>query len=451
MKICKKLIGCLMSLFIVFSMMGPVQAATMESQRNDVSVSKISFNYISKTLYTNEHLQLKATLTPSNATNSAITWSSSNTKVASVNSTGLVYTKAPGTATITAMTSNGITKTCKITVLKRGLTTTSASLYVKGTTKLTFKGSYGTVTWSSDKKSVATVDKYGKVTAVRPGTAYITAKSKTAISRCKITVKQPALNKHSASLYLGSHMTLKVTGGTGAITWTSSNKSIATVNSKGYVTTKKAGTVYIKAKRNGYTAQCKLTVKKPSVNATSKSIYTGFYTTLKVNGGTGKITWSSSNKNIATVNSSGRVVGKKAGTAYIYAKRNGYTTKCKVSVKENAKSYNVSTNVFDYDRGEPSVAVRKVYYSGGALRLDTYVVNNRMTTVKNFKKINFKIYDYTGKLIANQTFTNFALNINPYSYKKITFKFSSAGTLKKGALLYKGITGYYEGSYTYTY
>ena len=45
-----------------------------------------------------------------------------------------------------------------------------------------------------------------------------------------------------------------------------------------------------------------------------------------------------------------------------------------------------------------------------------------MTTVKNFKKINFKIYDYTGKLIANQTFTNFALNINPYSYKKITFK-----------------------------
>ena len=59
MKICKKLIGCLMSLFIVFSMMGPVQAATMESQRNDVSVSKISFNYISKTLYTNEHLQLK--------------------------------------------------------------------------------------------------------------------------------------------------------------------------------------------------------------------------------------------------------------------------------------------------------------------------------------------------------------------------------------------------------
>lgn len=152
MKICKKLIGCLMSLFIVFSMMGPVQAATMESQRNDVSVSKISFNYISKTLYTNEHLQLKATLTPSNATNSAITWSSSNTKVASVNSTGLVYTKTPGTATITAMTSNGITKTCKITVLKRGLTTTSASLYVKGTTKLTFKGSYGTVTWSSDKK-----------------------------------------------------------------------------------------------------------------------------------------------------------------------------------------------------------------------------------------------------------------------------------------------------------
>lgn len=43
MKICKKLIGCLMSLFIAFSIMGPVQAATVESQRNDVSVSKISF------------------------------------------------------------------------------------------------------------------------------------------------------------------------------------------------------------------------------------------------------------------------------------------------------------------------------------------------------------------------------------------------------------------------
>ena len=94
----------------------------------------------------------------------------------------------------------------------------------------------------------------------------------------------------------------------------------------------------------------------------------------------------------------------KAGTANILREQTGILTKCKVSVKENAKSYNVSTNVFDYDRGDPSVAVRKVYYSGGALRLDTYVVNNRMTTVKNFKKINFKIYDYTGKLIRIKIF-----------------------------------------------
>lgn len=411
----------------------------------------VSLNTTSKSFYTDQKYQLKASISPSKATYNTVKWTSSNTKVATVDSKGLVYTKTPGTAYIKATTPEGKTKSAKITVLKRGLTTTSKSLYVKASTTLSFKGSYGAITWSSSNKSIATVDKNGKVTAHKAGSVYITAKSGKAVSKCKITVKKPALSATKKSLRLGSHATLKVTGGNGKITWSTSNKKIATVNSKGYITTKKAGTVYITAKRNGYPIKCKLTVLKPVMATSKKTLYTGFGATLKVTGGTGKITWSSSNKKIATVNSKGYVSAKKSGTVYISAKRNGYTTKCKVTVKANTKTFNISTNVSSYSYGQPHVVAKKIYYSNGQLMLDTYVMNNTPYKVNKLNQLYMKIYDYQGNVIASQTFKNRTLNVNPYGSKKITFKFSKGATKMKKALLYKGFNGYVNGTYTYNY
>lgn len=85
-----------------------------------IKVSKIALNKTGATLMKNETLDLKATVTTSNAANKAVTWKSSNTKVATVNSRGKVTAKSPGTATITCTAKDGSGKkaTCKITVRK---------------------------------------------------------------------------------------------------------------------------------------------------------------------------------------------------------------------------------------------------------------------------------------------------------------------------------------------
>lgn len=81
-----------------------------------IAVNSISLNKTSAVIQTGKTLRLSASLKPTNATNRTVTWSSSNTAVATVNSSGLVTTKYPGTAIITAKSVNGKTAVCKITV-----------------------------------------------------------------------------------------------------------------------------------------------------------------------------------------------------------------------------------------------------------------------------------------------------------------------------------------------
>ncbi len=155
------------------------------------------------------------------------------------------------------------------------------------------------------------------------------------------------LSKSSVTLGKGESLTLKTTftpsnASNKTITWKTSNSKVATVKN-GKITAKKAGTVTITAKTsNGKTATCKVTVKNaPSKVTLSKKTLTlkkGSSATLKVslpkNTASYKKTFTSSNKNVVTVNSSGKVTAKKAGTAYITVKTfNGKTAKCKVTVK----------------------------------------------------------------------------------------------------------------------
>lgn len=69
-----------------------------------------------------------------------------------------------------------------------------------------------------------------------------------------------------------------------------------------------------------------------TISKTSFNLTKGYATTLSVEGASGTVTWSTGDKTIATVNSSGRVIGKGLGTTYIYAKVNGETLKSKVTV-----------------------------------------------------------------------------------------------------------------------
>ena len=149
-------------------------------------------------------VQLTATVAPEDATDKTVTWSSDKTSVATVDATGNVTAVAEGTATITA-TAGDKTATCTVTVKAATIAVTSVALD-KSELALTVgdaavqltatvapdNATDKTVTWSSDKTSVATVDATGKVTAVAEGTATITAKAGDKTATCTVTVTAKA-------------------------------------------------------------------------------------------------------------------------------------------------------------------------------------------------------------------------------------------------------------------
>ena len=119
----------------------------------------------------------------------------------------------------------------------------------------------GGTTWISSKKSVATVNKTGKVLAKKKGSAIITAKAGNKKYTCKVTVETPKLNKKNVTLKVGERITLKVTGTKQPVKWKSSRKNIVTVKN-GIITAKKTGTVNVTATVLGKKFTCKITVRK---------------------------------------------------------------------------------------------------------------------------------------------------------------------------------------------
>ena len=151
----------------------------------------------------------------------------------------------------------------------------------------------------------------------------------------KVTV---TLDKTAAAVYTGKTTTLKATtnDSDAIVTFKSGNTKVATVNSKGVVKGVKAGTAVITAKVGNATATCKVVVKNPafSLVKSSATIKKGKTTTIRSKAApAGKVTYTSSNKKVAAVNSKGVVKGIKKGKATITVKCNGITKKFVVTVK----------------------------------------------------------------------------------------------------------------------
>lgn len=142
------------------------------------------------------------------------------------------------------------------------------------------------------------------------------------------------LSKEKLTIYAGGVKSqLKVMETDGTVKWSSSDSSIAKVSKDGYVNGIKPGKCVIKAEIDGKTLECIVTVKEIGLNKTSLTLKVNETYQLKVNGVKDGIKWSSSNKSIVRVSSSGKIRALKTGTATIKATVNGITYNCKVNVK----------------------------------------------------------------------------------------------------------------------
>jgi uncharacterized protein YjdB len=321
-----------------------------------------------------------------------VDWKSSNTGVATVDGGGLVRGVGAGTATITA-TSGDVSDKATVTVspVPANAVVVSpgeATLFVGETVtlKATVTDANGDalpgrpITWSSSATSVAEVSTSGVVTAKAPGTATITASSEGKSGKSTITVKlvpvaSVDMNPGELKLQIGQSSTItatpKAADGTPLsgrpVTWKSRDTGIATVSSTGEVTAKSAGSTIFEATSEGVTGVTLVTVANVPV---SSVVVTPDAATLTVgqsqqldaktydaggselNGRT--ITWSSSNEDVASVSSTGKVLAVAPGTATITATSEGKSDKATITVVAPVGSVVVSPDSISLVIGKTS-------------------------------------------------------------------------------------------------
>lgn len=135
------------------------------------------------------------------------------------------------------------------------------------------------------------------------------------------------------NIYVKKKAKLKVTGGSeDSVTWNSSNKKVATVNSNGVVTAKKAGKTTVTAVKDGITMECVVKVKNPTIKVKNNTIRVNKSTKINVKNAVGKTKFKALNK-FAKVNSKGKVTGLKKGTAKIKVVASGVKFTVKIKVK----------------------------------------------------------------------------------------------------------------------
>ncbi|MFA9376150.1 MAG: Ig-like domain-containing protein [Lachnotalea sp.] len=336
----------------------------------------LTINTTSVVLKNGETYTMAATVS-GNTNVTPITWDTENVNVASVSESGNIVAKGAGStriiatmycfdtgeyyklycdvtvtsdATVTApITVQGITLNTISLVLEYGDNNTLiASLYPQGVS--------GFTAWTSNNIEVATVTN-GQVIAKGPGTCQITASSNGKSAICTITVNKGSIKLNAKKFKLQKGKTTKalvISKSSNANdkikSVKSSSKSVKASLKNGIISLKgvKTGTKYTNitvTMESGATATCKVKVVKSAVttsklklNKKKATLKKGEYTTLEVTqtpiSATDKITWTSSNKKVATVNKKGKIVAKKKGKATITLKSaSGKKVTCKIIVK----------------------------------------------------------------------------------------------------------------------
>ena len=331
-----------------------------------IPVSGVTLSQTELPLVKGATATLSATVVPADATNKRVTWSSTNTAVATVEN-GIVTAVSGGNATIKVTTEDGNhTATCEVlvTVPVTGVTFLQTELpLVKGATAtltatvVPFDATNQRVSWRSNNATVATVEN-GTVTAVSGGNATITVTTEDGnhTATCEVTVTVSAtgimLSQTELSLVKGATATLTATVAPSdatnkKITWSSTNTSVATVEN-GTVTAVSAGnaTITVTTEDGNYTARCEVVVTDPipvtgvTLSQTELPLVKRATATLAAkvvpsDATNQKVTWRSTNTSVATVEN-GTVTAVSAGNATITVttEDGNYTARCEVVVTD---------------------------------------------------------------------------------------------------------------------
>ena len=354
-----------------------------------VAVSSVTLNKQTLSLEKGASETLSATVLPADATNKTVTWTTSNSSIANVDQSGKVTAIGGGSATITAKADNQ-TATCTVAVTvpvtSISLDRESLTLEEEGTTVLvaTIEPADATdksITWSSSNTAIVTVDNAGKVTAVKEGSAVITAKAGAKEAKCAVTVQKKVipvssitLSKNTLSLVKGASETLMATvspedATDKTVTWSSSNAEVASVDENGKVTAKASGEAIITAKAGEKSATCTVTVIVPvesiSLNTNTLSLVKGESATLtatvKPDDASDKtVTWGSTNSDVAEVDQQGKVVAKSSGKATITSSAGGKTASCTVSVTVPIESITLNKTALELYEGKSEVLIATI-------------------------------------------------------------------------------------------
>ena len=249
-----------------------------------VSVASVSISPITLTVNSGSTKQLTTTIVPYNATNKMVTWSSTNTSIATVNSLGVVSGISAGSTSIRAQTvDGGFSATSAVTVTigvqniilhTRNISLLKGATFQSTTTIAPSNATNKTVMWSSAISSIATVSNSGLITAVGNGTGIISCftqdgnKTASIIVRVTTPVSSVLLNQTAISLtrnatYQLASIISPSTASNKMVIWFTSNSAIATVSSSGNVRGIAIGSAVITAQTSdgSFRAACNVTVR----------------------------------------------------------------------------------------------------------------------------------------------------------------------------------------------
>ena len=318
--------------------------------------------YIASAIYSDGSIQDLVT---------GVTWTSSNTSVATVDSNGLATTLAAGTTTITAIVGT-FTDSSVITVVTahlQSITLTPTNATLAGGTQQQFTatgnfddGSTQLLTsalWSSSASSVLTIDANGLGLAVGPGTSTVNVVSGTVSASTSVTVTTATLvslviTPANSSMPNNATKQFAATGTfsdnstqdvTQSVLWSSSTPSVATITNLGLVTSLSTGTTTITAMLGAVNNSTALTVSNvklvsitisPANGRVQKGTSLKFTATGNYSDGSTatltNVTWRSSKNNLANMRGSGILHAKKAGTLTVTASASGVTGSTSVTI-----------------------------------------------------------------------------------------------------------------------